>query len=387
MKSTFKILVCKVLVFSVVSVYGQQRTLAEKAWLSYLDLDQYIKPFWRTDTIYDETIQLISDQGVTSAGLLFDAKRILSIKDAFLQKEYLEGKDWRYVNGRLVFNAQSEAPFFLKNELKFKEKKDGLSMEGKEPGTYILFTENGLFQSKQLAVTYVKKSKAKWRGPVPEFSRTLLPNTIAKLKGKEKFKVVFYGNSIEAGANSSGMVNKPPYVPSWAEMVSYGLEKTYGNRILYLNKSVGGMLAKWGMENAKERVAMEKPDLVIIGFGMNDGTFKVDPKEFIEQIKSIMKTVSAENSKVEFIVISTMLANPYAIQNQIQEAYRPEILALKSKGVAVADMTAVHEELLKYKTYQDMTGNNVNHPNDYLARWYAQILLSMLTNGNYGLKI
>lgn len=382
MRLTFKILICPVLLLSVFTANGQQRTLAEKAWLSYLDLDQYLKPFWRTDTIYDETIQLIHDNGVISAGLLFDAKRILSIKDAFLQKEYTQGKDWTYTNGRVVFNAESEAPFFFKKELRFKEKKEGLSMEGKDPGTYILFTENGLFQSKQLAVTYVKKPKAKWLGPVPEFSRAILPNTIAKLKGKDKFKIVFYGNSIEAGANSSGMVNKPPYVPSWAEMLSYGLERTYGDRILYLNKSVGGMLAKWGMENAEERVAREKPDLVIIGFGMNDGTFKVSAREFMEQIKSIMKTVRAENSSCEFIVISTMLANPYAIQNQMQEAYRPEILALKSKGVAVADMTAVHGELMKYKTYQDMTGNNVNHPNDYLARWYAQVLLSMLSKGN-----
>ncbi|WP_316818590.1 SGNH/GDSL hydrolase family protein [Pedobacter nyackensis] len=382
MKFTFKIMICCVMLLSVFTAFGQQRTLAEKAWLSYLDLDGYIKPFWRADTIHDETVQLINDNGVTSAGLLFDAKRILSIRDSFLQKEYVEGKDWTYTNGRIVFNAQSEAPFFFKNELRFKEKKEGLSMEGKEPDTYILFTENGLFQSKQLAVTYVKKSTAKWQGPVPEFSKNVLPNTIAKLKGKNKFKVVFYGNSIEAGANSSGMINKPPYVPSWAEMLSYGLKRTYGDRILYLNKSVGGMLAKWGMENAKERVAVENPDLVIIGFGMNDGTFKIAPKEFIEQIKSIMETVRAENSNCEFIVISTMLANPYAIQNQIQEAYEPEILALKNKGVAVADMTAVHKELLKHKTYQDMTGNNVNHPNDYLARWYAQVLLTMLSKRN-----
>lgn len=382
MKFTFKILICCFMLLSEFTAFGQQRTLAEKAWLRYLNLDGYIKPFWRADTIHDETIQLINDNGIISAGLLFDAKRILSVRDASLQKEYIEGKAWNYTNGRIVFNAQSEAPFFFKNELKFKEKKEGLSMDGKEPGTYILFTENGLFQSKQLVVTYVKKATAKWQGPVPEFSKNVLPNTIAKLKGKNKFKVVFYGNSIEAGANSSGMVNKPPYVPSWAEMLSYGLEKRYGDRILYLNKSVGGMLAKWGMENAKERVAIEKPDLVIIGFGMNDGTFKVEPKEFIEHIKAIMKTVRTENSSCEFIVISTMLANPYAIQNQIQEAYRPEILALKSKGVAVADLTAVHQELLRYKTYQDMTGNNVNHPNDYLARWYAQVLLSMLSKGN-----
>jgi hypothetical protein len=39
-------------------------------------------------------------------------------------------------------------------------------------------------------------------------------------------------------------------------------------------------------------------------------------------------------------------------------------------------MTAVHGSLLSKKSYADMTGNNINHPNDYLARVYAQTLLT-----------
>jgi len=41
-------------------------------------------------------------------------------------------------------------------------------------------------------------------------------------------------------------------------------------------------------------------------------------------------------------------------------------------------MTSVHGELLRHKAYQDMTGNNINHPNDYLARWYAQVIGALL---------
>ncbi|MBX2924337.1 MAG: hypothetical protein KF746_19200 [Chitinophagaceae bacterium] len=73
-----------------------------------------------------------------------------------------------------------------------------------------------------------------------------------------------------------------------------------------------------------------------------------------------------------------MLANPDAIQSQIQKAYQQPLLELEGPGIAIADMTAVHEELLRHKAYQDMTGNNVNHPNDYLARWYAQVISALL---------
>ena len=48
------------------------------------------------------------------------------------------------------------------------------------------------------------------------------------------------------------------------------------------------------------------------------------------------------------------------------------------------DMTAVHESLLQRKRYADMTGNNINHANDYLARVYAQTLLKTLEVSEYG---
>jgi len=73
-----------------------------------------------------------------------------------------------------------------------------------------------------------------------------------------------------------------------------------------------------------------------------------------------------------------MLPNPDAVQNGIQSSYKSELDKLTRKGIVVADMTGVHAELLKHKIYQDMTGNNVNHPNDYLARWYAQTMLGLL---------
>jgi hypothetical protein len=38
----------------------------------------------------------------------------------------------------------------------------------------------------------------------------------------------------------------------------------------------------------------------------------------------------------------------------------------------------VHAELLLHKRYIDITGNNVNHPNDFLIRWYFQMVSSLL---------
>ena len=56
----------------------------------------------------------------------------------------------------------------------------------------------------------------------------------------------------------------------------------------------------------------------------------------------------------------------------------PEALEEKYP-LAVADLTQIHSDLLATgKQYRDMTGNNINHPNDYLIRVYAQVLLKTL---------
>ena len=41
---------------------------------------------------------------------------------------------------------------------------------------------------------------------------------------------------------------------------------------------------------------------------------------------------------------------------------------MEGEGVGVADVQFVQTQLMKKKTYLDLTGNFLNHPNDYLAR-------------------
>ena len=48
------------------------------------------------------------------------------------------------------------------------------------------------------------------------------------------------------------------------------------------------------------------------------------------------------------------------------------------QGDILVNMTDVHDHLLTRKRFVDMTGNNINHPNDYLIRVYAQVILKTL---------
>jgi hypothetical protein len=46
--------------------------------------------------------------------------------------------------------------------------------------------------------------------------------------------------------------------------------------------------------------------------------------------------------------------------------------------VALADVTQVWTEMLRQKPDFDLTGNGLNHPNDFGHRLYAQALLQVL---------
>src|SRR5262249_42128448 len=58
--------------------------------------------------------------------------------------------------------------------------------------------------------------------------------------------------------------------------------------------------------------------------------------------------------------------------------YRDALASLSKGGVALADLTSVWTEFLERKQDWDLTGNGVNHPNDFGHRVYAQVLSSLL---------
>lgn len=347
-------------------------------WDDFINLNKYMQPFWKADTINDESVQIIRNGNLATGALLFKAATILSVKTSDQSKVFTKEKDWIYGNSKIRIPIGSSIPYLKKENLVFRQNKPGLSMTGKKPDTYVLFSEDTYFSSHQILVTYVIKKHRGWDGPKPIYASDKLPVTTGKLSAKKEINIVFYGNSIETGYNSSGLENVAPYMPIWPQLVTYKLRKTYSSTVNYINTSVPGVTAQWGLDSVDKRVNIHHPDLVVIGFGMNDGSSNVPPAQYASQIKGIIDAVKADNRNAEFILITPMLPNPDAIQSGIQALYRAELIKFVGPGIVLADMTGVHTELLKHKSYQDMTGNNVNHPNDYLARWYAQIVSGLL---------
>lgn len=344
------------------------------------ELEQIVRPFWKSDVIYNETVLMIKDgEGLPSGRLLRPAKKIISVRDSSLQKEYQEGVDYTYKDGVLTLTEGAKLPYLTTEQLM------GVGVPSTMPGMpstktstgKILWGEASFLFEKQLAVTY-SYDRAGFQGETTAYSPELLPKTLEKLRNKEMLKLVVYGDSIATGCNSSAVLGVAPKTPVWPELFKLGLEAEYHGAVALVNPSVGGTMSAWGAENAASLAVAQEPDLAVIAFGMNDGTGNVNPKTYTANITKIMETIREKNPDCEFILVAPMLANPESDYAGCQRDYGPQLKALQGTGAAFVDMGAFHEELLKTKHYSSMSGNNINHPNDFMARGYAMNLLSLL---------
>lgn len=159
------------------------------------------------------------------------------------------------------------------------------------------------------------------------------------------------------------------------------LPSTTGSRLIHLPlvKSGTSIGAPPLLIDASERVTAHNADLVIIGFGMND--LKLDAKQHKENILKIMEAATTANPDAEFILIATTLPNPDSKWSRHQlETFTPVLREIENEraGVAVAPMTEMHKFLMSKKRYSDMSGNGINHPNDFLVRIYVQTLTALL---------
>ncbi len=340
------------------------------------NMEKYTSPYWNSDVIYNEAVMPLENQdgSISSIQLMYNIRDIVSVRNAALDTVYTEGTDYVLENGKLKI-----LPTGSIDTIDYSFMYPSTASSNTQPDAthgYMYFAEGATIHNMQLAVTYVPNGT--WGGAIPAKQASLLPKTMAKLEAGEDLKILVYGDSISVGANATGFVGAAPYAKNWYEMVVDTLNNKYEGNVTFVNNSKGGEMSAWGLTNVQSLAVAESPDLVFIGFGMNDGSQGVSTATFKSNIQGIMNAIKASNPNCEFVLISSMLQNPdWPTGTQNQPLYLSVHNSLKGEGVAVADITSMHQYLLTRKRYIDMTGNHVNHPNDFLVRVYAQVMIEV----------
>jgi hypothetical protein len=326
------------------------------------EINEIMRPLWETDSVFRETVLNVrGEEGFEESKLLFRPEKIIEVWNHLLDRRYQEGVDYVMTADGLRLTAGTSAPFGRAEEM-FPPQAFNRPGEATRPllkgGD--LFLSEAYYKPRQLTVSYQSKSKT-WNGPRFVAKPDLLPRTTSKLEAGEALKVIVTGDSVARGGSASGYGGSPPYQPSWSYLVAEYLEKNTGARIDLTNAA--GLFAPSFFVEAK-------PDLVVLE--------SVSPAG-LRFFRPIIEMLRRAKLPTEIIILLPLQTNPQAIKIEPYQEYLTELHRMERPGLAVADAWTIHGEMLKRKRYADMTGNNFNHPNDFLIRIIAQSVASLLT--------
>lgn len=323
------------------------------------------RPDDATAELVGESVVLVGDQ---PAALAFfpAAQKAVRVRSAYEPGpgvvEYAAGVDYAvdFGAGTLRRLPGSRMPDFRTNSLFGQEEFD----HSKFPG----FGNGGFFAF----VDYSYRPTNRW--PVQASQVALLPRSAAKLKAGGDFKLVAYGDSITAGGDAT----KPEWIfwNRWAEH----LRRTHPPaRITALNGATGGDATVQGVARLQDKVLAQQPDLVLLGFGMNDHNRGGVPiPQFEANLKEMIRRIREANG-AEVILFSAFPPNPrwkFGSHRMADYAAATERVA-RETGCAFADVFGNWQRLAERKKPEDLLGNNINHPNDFGHWIYFRVLAEL----------
>ena len=340
-----------------------------------------LEPVWEGDVVQGESTVLLQekDGGPLVGRLAFPVQEILSVRNSNREREYDVAKQVKlHANGTIELTVETQAPFVSMSEL-FKPTDSPMSYKHRvgHPEQSLLYGPGRWFHDHQVEVTYRRKA-FQWKGTIPHFAAEQLPCTMARLKAGEPLTIGVSGDSIAAGGDASGLNKVAPQQPAFPELVTQQLGQSYQSAITLKNRAIGG----WSIANGNadlDALLAEKPQLIIMAYGMND-VGRRDPAWFKQQAEEFIQHARKADPNIEMILVTPMLGHVEWIHTprEMFFLYRDELQSLCGPGIVLADVTSVWHELLQTKHDLDLTGNGLNHPNDYGHRLYAQVLLALL---------
>ena len=277
--------------------------------------------------------------------------------------------------------AGSRIPSRSLAELRRPAKTQKYELTHRDGNGEIFFGGRLEYAEMQTCLTYRHAYDA-WKGPQPRYQAQVLPRSTKRLLDRQPLTIVVLGDSISAGANASGLYDSPPFQPPYPELVRRQLAERFQSEVILKNLSVGGKDTAWGVSQV-EKVIAEKPDLVVLAFGMNDSAGRT-PKSFQENTQAMIAGIREQQPDCEFILVASMLGNRdwVRLKSEYFPQYRDALQELVAPHIALADLTSIWSTFLELKKDWDLSGNGVNHPNDFGHRVYAQVITTLLDPRN-----
>lgn len=275
---------------------------------------------------------------------------------------YEENRDYTvdWEKGAIARTADSRIPDYSTNMLYGQKEFDHNKFPGFGNGGFFIFAD---YQTTNAFPLVTETQQA-----------DRLAKTRAKLEAGGPFKIIVFGDSISAGGDATEL--RLRFDQRYAE----SLQKKYPNaQITVENGATGGDSTVSGLARLEEKVLTRAPDLVLVGFGMNDHNIGgVPPEQFEENLVNIVTQIK-ERTGADVLLFSAFSPNPdWKFGSHRMELYPPATQrAADRTQSAYADVYAVWQKALTRKDLSSLLGNNINHPNDFGHWLYFMALNSV----------
>ncbi len=340
------------------------------------------EPCWQAADIEGDPLFFIQDDTgrPAQAALLRTPVEAPIIRSASGETVYEEGRDFSWKRGarEVWLLPGSRIPFKTVAELHPPPGAPNAYAASRDGPSWLLYSQGRFFHDLQCAAYY--RAADDWTPPrVESAPEEQLIRIRRKLKAKAPVTLVVLGDSISTGLNASVTGDVEPRQEGYVNLVAQRLEKRFGARVTVKNLSVSGKSSRWGVEQVSAVVGAS-PDLFLCAFGMNDASGRRPTAEFTDTLLRIIESVQSACPDCDAVVVTSMTANPEwnKAAPELYPAYAAAVKALARPGVAVANVTMVWSALLSRKGFFDLTGNGLNHPNDFGHRVYADVILETI---------
>lgn len=269
---------------------------------------------------------------------------------------YQEGVDYtvNYLNGTIARTMSSRIPDFSTNVLYGQHDFDQKNFPG--------YTNHPFF----IWVDYETSNGEDFGKPNDQ--ARYLTGVRAKLAAGGPFRIVSYGDSITAGREA------PAGLGFTALYRDYLQSRFPGSSIVLEDVSKPGYTSTQAIASWDATVGATSPDLVLLGWGMNDHDLGgATPEQFKQNLMTLVGMVRAQKH-AEVILFSAFPPNEewhYGTHrmNLYAEATRQAAAESNCAYVNVFDTWAM---VLQRKDQPSLLGNDINHPNDFGHWMYLQ---------------
>lgn len=265
-----------------------------------------------------------------------------------------------YEKGAITRTEASAIPDFSKNMLYGQKDFDHTKFPG--------FTNHPYF----IWVDYTTANGRAWAPPNDQ--TPYLAKTRAKLEAGGPFRIVSYGDSITAGGEAS--------TPDLRFQAQFGreLQRRFSKaQIEVEDASISGYASIHGIQWWDKYIGKTSPDLVLVGWGMNDHNLNgPTPEQFRQNLVTLVGMIG-EKKGAEVILFSAFPPNDdwhYGTHRMGLYADATRQAALDAR-CAYVDVWSIWARLLQRKDQSSLLGNNINHPNDFGHWLYAQAFAAL----------